>query len=327
MSTILISDYTEIGAMCWGDLAPSCESPSNDDVCRLCDGPCYRGVNHTFEDDALSGWSLPDLNLRKNIWENFPVNVVPIESSDETARYALTWNLAKFNAWRQERAESFDEGMEYEAFCETRLLYALKLHGSRYIVEEPRNERQICVIAMVHDGSSHASSSESVCASEVSSSTQSTTTGVLRLRTILDIRKHFPVNWKQEGNVIRLEFHRANLRAQGIPESEVRDRLLEALNASYAWTVRASRVASVICELVLPEVPVLNNIKDVRDNFPVIWKQEGNVFRLEFHRANLRSSGQSETLVRENLLKAVRASSAWTVQTASPPFLCELVLV
>lgn len=309
MTTLLSDDFLTIGSMSWGDFVPP--SPPSEASTESFEATSVA----TFEEDALSGWTVPDLRLRKNIWENFPVNVNAVRSPDCTERYALTWNSANLRTWRTERANSYEEAMEYELYCEIRLLHALQQHSRWYVVEPPQNESQICILAMVHGTDSDASTV----------STNDTPV----LRSVKDIRKHFPVNWKQEGNVVRLEFHRMNLRASGVTESDMRDRLLEAVNASNAWKVRVA-TAPFLCELVLhveEEVPILKTISDVRKNFPVNWKQEGNVFRLEFHRMNLRASGKTESVVRESLLKAVRASDAWTVCDAPAPFLCDLVLV
>ena len=337
MSTILFHDYYTIGAECWGDLVPQSGPSDESEHCSLCDGLCYGCRRSSLEDEALDGWKVPDLRLRKNIWENFPVSVIPI-SGTNGSRYAVEWNHGKLNSWRTERTESFEEAMEYEAYCESRLLYALRKHNKQYIVEEPETEEQICVLTMVQKEVSNDSSS--MCES-VATACSVTSDGVLVLRTPYDISKHFPVTWIKEGNLVRLEIHRTRLRALDVPESEIRDRILEAVNASDSWTVRKAP-KPFLCELVLPPkaentetvektetekpVKVLTTISDIRRNFPVTWNQTGNVLVFQFHEKNLRISGKNPKVVREKFLESMRESSSWTVRETPAPFLCEITL-
>jgi len=337
MSSILLHDYTTIGAECWGDLVPQSASDESEH-CSLCDGLCYGFRCSSLEDEALDGWKVPDLRLRKNIWENFPVNVIPI-SGTNGSRYAVEWNHGKLNSWRTERTESFEEAMEYEAYCESRLLYALRKHTKQYTVEEPDTEEQICVLEMVQREDTDSSS---MCES-VATACSVTSDGVPIMRTPYDISKHFPVTWMKEGNLVRLEIHRTRLRALDVPESEMRDRILEAVNASGSWTVRKAP-KPFLCELVLPpksekaektentdntepiKKVVLNTISDIRRNFPVTWNQTGNVFVFQFHEKNLRISGKNANVVREAFLESIRESSSWTVRETPAPFLCEITL-
>ena len=62
-------------------------------------------------------WVMPALRLRKHIWENFPVNVVPIQSKDKRERYAVQWHNKKF----QEARDACEHGWQYMDFEEDHL--------------------------------------------------------------------------------------------------------------------------------------------------------------------------------------------------------------
>ena len=148
--TAVSEDFWEIPLdIPWGDIVP----PSEDT------GPVGIGwsCESSPEKDALDGWSAPSLRLRKNIWENFPVSLVPLNEGDGTDRYAIVWHQRNLTQWREEKSESYVEWMDYQWFCLIRLMHALNLNANRYIVEEARDDEQICIIAMVHDGDTVAS--------------------------------------------------------------------------------------------------------------------------------------------------------------------------
>jgi len=246
--SVLSFDFLSIGAMRWADLVPDCDSACDSAVCEpieVVEGPCDEPrdfdclsstSSSTFTDEALEGWCPPDLTLRKALWENFPVNVLPVASNDGGERYALTWNMEKFHAWRVERTETFWEGMEYEAYCIERLFHAIEMNRDKYILENPRNSTQICVIAMVSSDKPKTEVKEQK-------------TELVRLN---DVKAQFPVVWKQVNGVYQLEFHRANLRtrlSKGEKECEVRAKLLEALGRSASWKIRPA--TGFLCELIL----------------------------------------------------------------------------
>ena len=100
-------------------------------------------------EEMLEGWNIPDLRLRKGIWENFPVDVIPIEGADGIERHAIVWNKKKVDEWRKERVYSEGESLEYERYAEYRLLHALRAHPHKYTIEAPQRKNQIVIIAMV----------------------------------------------------------------------------------------------------------------------------------------------------------------------------------
>ena len=105
--------------------------------------------NAPWDAEILEGWAVPDLTLRKGIWENFPVDVKPLRSTDGTERYCINWNEDKCEAARI-TANSMEHYMHFDDWTEHRLRCALAAHPHKYTIEPPRNGSMICVIAMVH---------------------------------------------------------------------------------------------------------------------------------------------------------------------------------
>ena len=101
------------------------------------------------ENEILEDYRVPDLRLRKGIWENFPVILDKIDDKDGVDRYAVMWHNKNLQEWMRTKPESSDEAQEYPRWVETRLRYALKKHPRQYKIRPARNSGQLMVIEMV----------------------------------------------------------------------------------------------------------------------------------------------------------------------------------
>ena len=207
----------------WGDIVPASQYT----------GPMEVGwvSTATPQSDALDGWQAPSLRLRKNIWENFPVNLLSVNDGSGTDRYAITWNHRNLAQWREEKSESYMEWLDYDSYCEYRLLHALNLHANRYVVEPARTEDEICVIAMVHDGDTATISTEET--RTVVSTSSDVSVHPMSLKKISAL---FPVVWEQDGNLLRMKFHNKRLREGGESRTVVLERLTKTLKESTLGT-------------------------------------------------------------------------------------------
>lgn len=107
-------------------------------------------TNNNWElNEILEDYKVPDLKLRKGIWENFPVALVPLNDKDGVDRYGVAWHNANLKAWRNTKPESWEEWMNYQHWSEVRLLYALRKHAKQYKLLPARNPSQLFVIEMV----------------------------------------------------------------------------------------------------------------------------------------------------------------------------------
>ena len=192
----------------WGDLCLE-EEKMRPTSSITVEDDAPRAIIISFEEEALEGWAIPDLRLRKAIWENFPVDVIPIRSDDGTDRYKICWNEARVKQWRNTRAESLDEYQDYEGFCEVRLMTALNAHPHKYVVEEARDDKSLCVIAMVH------APVEAV--------------PVTTNKRALDVLSSFPISWDRDGKVHRIKLHRKRAGELGVKESDVTFDLMGSL--------------------------------------------------------------------------------------------------
>jgi hypothetical protein len=127
------------GDLKWGDLlmdvpvAPRSKSPS----------PRPVALEYTMENDALEDYVVPDLTMRRGIWENFPVILDEVEPVGGMKSYAVKWHRKNLKEWKSSRAASWDEYMEYEAFAEFRLLHSLRAYSHLYRIAKPKDDSEI----------------------------------------------------------------------------------------------------------------------------------------------------------------------------------------
>lgn len=109
-----------------------------------------RNGNNNWElSEILKDYNVPDLQLRKGIWENFPVVLVPLNDANGVDRYGVSWHNKNLKDWRNTKPESWDEWMNYQHWCEVRLLHSLRKHSKQYKLLPARNPSQLFVIEMV----------------------------------------------------------------------------------------------------------------------------------------------------------------------------------
>ena len=207
--------------------------------------------------NELENWTMPNLTLRKGIWENFPVTLVPLDdNNDGTERYAVEWHKKNLREWRESRSASYDEWMEYQAFAEFRLIHALRAHSHKYTIEPPRNKDQILVLAMVHSGPREAAAGPGSVAPRA---TAAAGPRVPVLRKLNDIKEHFPVVWHPVTGAPGKSTYAIELFGKKIREMstavghdvtrEIKENLLRALRASHAWTVLPAGAPGEVCRL------------------------------------------------------------------------------
>jgi hypothetical protein len=190
----------------WGDIQYDCYGDGP--VATLSEPvakPEPEYVPMTFEEEALDGYKVPDLRLRKNIWETYPVNLHQIRRTfaDGADRYSIVWDEDRVEEWREmcSKATTWDHHQDYEFWEETRLLHALNKHSHKYIVEPARHDGEICVIAMVFTPREEGSNSSSSTAVATVASKPN-----MKERA-LQVLNRFPVAWKRDGAIHSIEVH------------------------------------------------------------------------------------------------------------------------
>jgi hypothetical protein len=222
-----------------------------------------------FTDSEVYDGNMPfrpkKLRSRKEIWENFPVCVVPIGTDSAGAeRHAISWHLKNLRDWRTDplsRSEggrgpnSMEEYNDYQDTQEYFLLETLK-RSRKWIVQEPETSGQICIIRMVFAPDTRIPSTAVVESKEgehVAIDVAPPRPLLPSLRRLNDIKANYPVVWKRVEGASResyaLEFHRASLKNRGLDAATVKPVLLNALQASPSWRVLGSAESSDICIL------------------------------------------------------------------------------
>ena len=229
---VLVNDpfykLMESGEIMWGDLMM-------DVVCEEVQPVAER----TMEEEILEGWTMPDLKLRKNIWENFPVSLIPLADADGTDRYAVVWHEKNLEEWRSTRALSWDEFQEYEDYACMRLMYALRAHSHKYRIEEARSSRHVCVIAMVHSDTVIPAIPVAVITVIVPTATvivPTTAAVIVATRSspkAMNVLKGFAVSWDRDTLNSKIHFikpHMMKLKALGLTGKDIESDLMNELS-------------------------------------------------------------------------------------------------
>jgi hypothetical protein len=250
----------------WGDL--------------LLDAPPEPAVTAAEPREELpEDWDLefPELRLRRDIWEHFPVTVTPLGAgADGAERHAITWHRKNFEEWRNTRTEDFDEAMDYYEITLYRLHKCLEA-SKFWTVEEPRAAAEIAVIRMnfvPREEAVATAAAAPVAAVDESDDDEEaflTVFGkakpaaapkpvaaaaapakpVFLFTRLNDIKEQFPVVWhKVEDAHTRTAIYALELFGKKLKEmstaagkdvrTDVETRLMAALRASPAWRVLRS---------------------------------------------------------------------------------------
>ena len=99
--------------------------------------------------EILDGFKVPDLKLRKGIWENFPVALVALDDGNGVDRYGVAWHNKNLKEWSKTKPKSTNERTNYQHWCEVRLLHSVRQYPRQYKILPARNPSQLFVLEMV----------------------------------------------------------------------------------------------------------------------------------------------------------------------------------
>jgi hypothetical protein len=102
--------------------------------------------------ERLEDWEVPDLTLRSNIEEHFPVVIQPrLASEDGRERFVITFD-SRVAEWAETRAESYEEYSEYADWVQTRIIFALRQYSHKYSLESAGGEGSdhVAIFTMAH---------------------------------------------------------------------------------------------------------------------------------------------------------------------------------
>jgi hypothetical protein len=253
MATIedLQAKYDTMMTVSWGDdkYMPQAELDSDNEY--IYDQPTQMVATANpwavSEADALNGFTVPDLTLRKGIWESFPVILKPVDDCDGTARYAIEWHWDRLDAsFMAEGASRNLDAMEWEDILRMRLFHSLATYSNKYTVEAARDDQQICVIAMVHG-------MRAAAAAAASETTAVATPSAVRhgVRRALDILKMAPVSWDRDGAKHTVKLHNKKCKELGLSEAAVKTDLMAQLATCSDCVMTNSAVKGVLCVVTI----------------------------------------------------------------------------
>jgi len=246
-------------SFCWGDeaLAAPAAPASLPTLSEL-------GCLPLPDDDA--GWMCPELVLRKDIWEHFPVTLIPLgKDAGGAERHSVQWHRVKLSQSRT--SSDFDEDI---ATIERRLLKALEASskwdvlpaeqsGYVTIVPETRHtgeiiaRKEICILRMNFVPETAAEPATDGWQQVGSAPTAGPKPELKRLN---DIKTHFHACWSnkttQNPNVHAISVHTKNAQAAGLDVNQHGADLLAALKLSSSWRVLPALLKGELCRIELP---------------------------------------------------------------------------
>jgi hypothetical protein len=161
--------------------------------------------------ERLDNWDVPELTLRSDIAENFPVILESLESTEDgRERFRVLFDEDRLEEWAATRAESNDEHAEYAEWVQTRLVFALNQYSYKYRIESVGgpNSDHIVIFAMAHASAPR------------------------RIRAAIPTLSSFPVTWEQDrADHTRhlVKIHQKRVTDEGTDPIALADALFEAM--------------------------------------------------------------------------------------------------
>ena len=219
--------------------------------------------------DPDSDWECPDLVLRKDIWEHFPVTLIPLgKDAGGAERHSVQWHRVKLAQSRE--SSDFDEDI---ATIERRLLKALEASPKwdvlpaeqrGYVTIVPETpltgeitaRKEICILRMNFVPELPQTAAEPTDGWQQVGSAAPTAGPKPELKRLNDIKTHFHACWSnkttQNPNVHAISVHTKNAQAAGLDVKQHGADLLEALKLSASWRVLPAVLKSELCRIELP---------------------------------------------------------------------------
>jgi hypothetical protein len=222
--------------------------------------------------DPDADWDCPELLLRKDIWEHFPVTLIPLgKDAGGAERHSVQWHRVKLAQSRE--SSDFDEDI---ATIERRLLKALEASSKwdvlpaeqrgyvTIVPETPQTgeitaAKEICILRMnfVPEPPAEPAAAEPATDGWQQVGDKPATAGPKpELKRLNDIKTHFHACWSnkttQNPNVHAISVHTKNAVAAGLDVKQHGADLLEALKLSNSWRVLPAVLKGELCRIELP---------------------------------------------------------------------------
>ena len=174
------------GSEKWGDIALDTPTPSRSTTPAPCGSTHQEPTQQIFitpeNEDRFYNWECPEFTQRKQIWETFPVTLIPLGKDKSGAeRHSVQWHRKNLMEGRDETDFS-----EYLGRTERRLLKALNASSKWDVLDSEMEEwfvpgkdldeirKEICIISMVYLPSSSVEAPAKPEAAEAAEATEAT---------------------------------------------------------------------------------------------------------------------------------------------------------
>jgi len=177
----------------------------------------------------------PSLNLRKDIWTHYPVNLVPLGKGEDGAeRHAIVWHRKRLQEWRASYPKQYASWLTYETWTKFRLFHSLR-NSAHWIVEPATDDTHLCMIRMLYGNQTPNPVLLPI------------TEALPNLTCLNDIKDYFPVVWHKQSDSNGKTSYSIELYSKKLKEAHhqfgydltniCKARLLASLKASTAWKV------------------------------------------------------------------------------------------
>jgi hypothetical protein len=235
----------------------------------------------TIKNRKWGNWEAPEIHDVHDISEHFPVVLTPFHKADGSKGYRITWHVKNLKEWRNRRAESWDEYLDYEDYVTERLRIALISDQEQFTVLPTEHADELFRI-QVHAVERKrkktptppprspprpvlAPAPAPVPAPAKQAPALMPNANIPKLFMLNDIKKYFPVVWHKDPRdpkLLGIQIHRKNLQNMAAEsnmsaqefEPVILGRMDKALRGSQdtgAWQVLPSVHRDYVCMLRL----------------------------------------------------------------------------
>ena len=205
--------------------------------------PLLQANFQTIKNRTWGNWEAPEIHDVHDISEHFPVVLTPFHEEDGSKGYRITWHVQNLKDWRNRRAESWDEYLDYEDYVTERLRIALISDSEQFTILPTEHADELFRIE-VHavnrkkktpspPRSPPRSTSRSPPRSHPRSTLRSpprfvptntpkkktptlvSNANIPKLFLLNDIKKYFPIVWHKnphDPKLLGIQIHKANLQ-------------------------------------------------------------------------------------------------------------------
>ena len=234
----------ESGKIQWGDLMAMDAAAITTELTKKDERVVEWWLDEYKTAERLEGWEVPDLTLRSDIEEHFPVVLQSLPASEDgRERFVVTFDADRVDAWAAAHAESHDEYSEYAEWVQTRLIFALRQYSHKYRLESEGGDDHVAIFGMSHPSAAR------------------------RARAAIPTLRGFPVSWDRDPvdhtrHLIKLHQKRVSEERYDLDTLayDMVDALLECKDCTFAPVVEPGSPYVMVVTIPTAEPPAVVHV-------------------------------------------------------------------